>query len=341
MVIWLRSIVLTLAILLSACLLSACSSDDAKELVDDIDDVIDTDRREIDPSRTGVNAFVNDSRFGSISSQFTEIRDTLKLRFVRILFNFDDNVSPTPSSGLDYGFYDAIASSIPSGLEAIVVLTGIPSWMRNSSNWEDGNPRKTFVEKWVRPTAARYASNGRIIGFEIWNEPNMVANQDNITLDIASNPENYVELLALGFSTVRDVAGSKLVISASTTAINQNFPSTLNYNIAMRDAGAQNFIDKWGVHYYGKQFENVVRSGGVEEFLDSLSKGVWITESGAQGLNNQLAYVEETWPFLFDKFDRLERIYYYQFAEATPSASTYGLKNLESVSDLYVHLRER
>lgn len=321
--------------------LLACSSDKIDDLKDDIEDTIDSDREEIDVSKTGLNAFVNDSRFGSIAAQFIEVRDTLKIGFVRVLFNFDDNVAPTPSSGLNFSFYDDIVSALPPGIEAIVVLTGIPSWMSDSSNWEDNNPRATFVEKFIRPVAARYGSNGRIAGFEIWNEPNMVENPDNGTMGIDTNPENYVELLALGHSAVKDIAGSKLVISASTTAINQNFPDTFNYNVAMRDAGAESFLDKWGVHYYGKQFENVVRSGGIEEFLDSLGKGIWITESGAQGHSNQIKYVEETWHFLFERFDRLERIYYYQFTEDSPFETSYGLKNLEGVSDLYEHLRLR
>ncbi|MBX7145266.1 MAG: cellulase family glycosylhydrolase, partial [Oligoflexia bacterium] len=47
----------------------------------------------------------------------------------------------------------------------------------------DGNPRLTFVEKWVRQVIQRYKGSPRVVGWEIWNEPNMVANQDNITLD--------------------------------------------------------------------------------------------------------------------------------------------------------------
>ncbi|MBN8549494.1 MAG: hypothetical protein J0M12_09280, partial [Deltaproteobacteria bacterium] len=117
---------------------------------------------------------------------------------------------------------------------------------------------------------------------------------------------------------------------------------TLDYNRAMRDAGAQAFTDRWAIHYYGKQFENLER--GVKDFLNGLNVAVWVTESGAQGVNSQLAYGEQVWPFLFDKIARLERIYQYQFTEATPSDVTYGMKNLDPnfpVSDLYIFLRDR
>jgi hypothetical protein len=87
-----------------------------------------------------------------------------------------------------------------------------------------------------------------------------------------------------------------------------------------------------------------VRGGGVADFLNGLPKPIWITESGAQGVNSQLEYGERVWPFLTDKIPGIERIYQYQFAEATPADVTYGLRNLSGdlpVSDLYVHLRDR
>lgn len=151
-------------------------------------------------------------------------------------------------------------------------------------------------------------------------------------------------MLALANSVAKDAAPGKLLLNAATTAINQNFPETRDYNRAMRDAGAVDLVDVWAVHYYGKQYENVIRSGGVADFLNGLNKPVWITESGAQGVNNQLAYAEEVWPYLQEHIDRLERIYYYQFTEATPPDTTYGLRNLSAsmpVSDLYTYLRDR
>jgi hypothetical protein len=112
----------------------------------------------------------------------------------------------------------------------------------------------------------------------------------------------------------------------------------------MRDAGAQVFLDRWAVHYYGRQFENVRRDGGVSDFLNGLSTPIWVTESGAQGVNEQLKYGEEVWPFLREEIPSIERIYIYQFAEATPADVTYGLRNLTpglELSDLYISFRDR
>jgi hypothetical protein len=321
--------------------LVGCNSSAVKDAIDLAQGI---PRKDIDTSILGVNAFANDGRFGSPAAQFREVRDTLRLRYVRILFNWDDNVQPSPGSALNLSFYDDLVAALPSGIDALVVLTGAPGWMDDPANWRGGNPRATFVEEFIRPIATRYGGDGRIRGFQIWNEPNMVVNPDNITLGFATDPAAYVELLARANNVVRSVAPGKLIVSAATTAINQNYSETLDYNRGMRDAGAQEFIDVWAVHYYGRQFENVIRSGGVEEFLNGLARPIWVTESGAQGVNEQLGYGEQVWPFLVDRIANLERIYVYQFTESTPSDVTYGLRNLSGdfpVSDLYVFLRDR
>jgi len=319
----------------------SCDSSTIREALDLVES---PSRKDIDTSRMGVNAFVNDSRFGSIRNQFLEVRDELNIKYVRILFAWDDNVQPTPDSPINFSFYDNIASRLPEGVEALVVLTRAPSWMANSDHWIDGNPRLTFVENWVKPVVERYASNPRMAAYQIWNEPNMLVKPQNVIFDLAENPENYVEMLALAHNAVKEIHGGKLVLNAATTAINQNYPDTRNYNRRMREAGAESFIDIWAIHYYGQQYENVVRSGGVRDFLNGLNKSVWVTESGAQGVNSQLGYVEEVWPFLRDKIPSIDRIFYYQFTDSSPAFESYGLRTLDPdfpVSDLYVHLRER
>lgn len=329
-----------LTLLISFALLIGCG---AKDSIDDLINSVDPDRKPIDISITGVNAFGNDQRFGSIGSQYNEISSTLGLHHVRVLFAWNDSVQPSPNSQPNFSFYDTIIDSIPAGTDVLILVTGLPSWMQNGANHIDGNPRKTFAQQWVSAIAARYGSNPKVSSIEIWNEPNMVSNADNTTLGIAQSPSNYVEMLGFSYSIVKDVAPRLLVVSAATTAINQNYPETKGYNQDMQSAGAESFCDIWGVHYYGKQFENVVRNNGIQDFLNSVSRPIWVTESGAQGVNEQLPYVETTWPFLREKISRIQRFYYYQFSEDTPPDITYGLRNLSAaaaVSDLYVYLRD-
>lgn len=317
----------------------ACSPSDVKEAADVGQGV---PRKTLDKDTLGLNAFANDARFGSQPSQFEDIKSNLKLNFVRVLIAWDSNAHPSKGTPPNFGFADSVINSIPAGVDALLVLTGTPSWMNNSANWTAGDPRRTFVEEWVRPVVERYGENPKVIGFQIWNEPNQ-SRSDNSIMGFSASASRYVDALRQSAEVIRAVSPSKLIVSAATTAINQNYPSSLSYNRAMRDAGAQSFADIWAIHYYGKQYENVIRPGGVRDFANGLSLPIWVTESGAQGVNSQLAYGEEVWPFLKEKIPGIERIYVYQYTEATPASVTYGLRNLtagSSLSDLYIWLRD-
>ncbi len=320
--------------------LSACNSSKVKDAIEVVEGV---ERRTIDTTRLGINAFANDSRFGSISAQYREVRDVLGLRFVRVLFGWNSAVQPSPGSSPDFSFYDEIMDAIPNGVDALIIVNGLPDWMSNSANWINGDPRETFHELWVKPVVSRYGGRGRVIGFQIWNEPNMTSNPENGILGFA-DAANYVEVVARASNYINDTAPSKRVVNAATTAINQNFPETLDYNRAMRDAGMIDMIDVYAFHYYGMQFENVIQSGGVADYLNSVSRPLWISESGAQGVNSQLEYGETVWPFLREKIPGITRIYVYQFTEGVGPNDSFGLKNASvdaPVTDLYVHLSDR
>lgn len=326
--------------MVGAFLLAACNSGDLKEAIDIVDGV---PRKTINTDSLGVNAFANDGRFGSPEAQFNEVRATLRLRFVRILVQWDSKAQPRKAVAPDFSFFDSIISALPGGTDALLVVTGAPEWMSDPGNWTGGDPRRTFVDEWLAPVVRRYGGNGRVIGFQIWNEPNQ-GNQANQSLELIDNASAYVDLLKMSNAVVQSIAPAKLVVTAATTAINQNYPASLNYNRAMRDAGAQDHSDIWAIHYYGKQYENLVRPGGVKDFANGLSQPIWVTESGAQGVNKQLAYGEEVWPYLQEKIPGIQRIYQYQFTESSDPSSTYGLRNLSgdaALSDLYVWLRDR
>lgn len=300
-------------------------------------------RREINTKIMGVNAFANEPRFGTVRAQLKETKDTLRLNYLRVLFAWNDQVQPSPDVAPNFSFYDDIASHIPRRSQALVIMTGLPSWMSDESNWIDGNPRKTFVELWVKKVVARYKNNRRIKAWEIWNEPDMDSNQDNVLLEMNESPANYLEMLGFAQTAIRALTPGKLIVGAATTSINQNYPENLNYNQEMKDLGGEALMDIWNIHYYGTNYENVLL-GGVDDFLKSITLPIWVTESGAKGTTKQRAYVEEVWPFLDNLVPNIARFYYYQFTETTPASSTYGLKNLtrgKTLSNLYIYLRDR
>lgn len=335
-----RHFFLAVLVLLGVVILPGCDSSDVDALTDVVEGV---PRKDIDKGLLGINAFANEGRFGTPSQQFSEVKNVLGLSRVRLLYAWNDAVQPSPRAKPDLSFFEYILDGLPADMRAIVVLTDVPAWLGDPSTWISGNPRRNFTEGFLRAFLRRFGSDPRIEGFQIWNEPNDPNRDDNIVLGLVDQPSNYVELLALGYQEVKQRAPGKLVLSGPTTAINQNYPGTLNYNRDMRELGAEEFCDVWSIHFYGRQYENVRRSGGVASFLNGLERPVWITESGEQGFNNQLAYGEEVWPFLADNIQTLQRIYIYQFAESRDPDITYGLKNPSAefpVSDLYVWLRE-
>lgn len=298
-------------------------------------------RKSVDRSILGVNAFVNDPQFGSVSSQLSEVKNTLGIKYVRVLFAWLDEVQPTPTSTPNFSFYDDIVNSLPDGVEAVAVLAGLPTWMKDSSNWIDGDPRKTFVEKWVKVVSSRYSNKRKLKAIQVWNEPNTTSNPDNKTLGVTS-PQNYYSMLKLARTAIKK-SSKKLVINAATTAINQNYPKSLRYNRTLKDLGAESLVDVWAAHFYGKSVENVIRPGGIKSFFRTFTKPIWFTESGEKGTNKQREYVERYWTFLKSQISGIKRIYFYQFTENTPASSTYGMKNPtagSTVSDFYIYLRD-
>lgn len=339
---FLRTIPFVLAAIFTSGVITGCNS----SVTDDIEDAIDladgVPRKDIDQSKIGVNAFFNNSSFGSTQEQYAEIRNTLGVRYVRALIAWNDAVQPSPESEPNFGLYDEVLNNIPQGVDVLVILTDVPSWMADPGNWSGGNPRQTFSDRWVRRVVNRYRNRSGIIGFQIWNEPNMPDRRDNEILQLTTSPVNFLELLAFSSDVVKSIRPGAFVLNGATTAINQNYPGTIQYNRELRDGGVANFVDVFAAHYYGRQFENVLRDGGVADVLNSIPRRIWLTESGAQGVNEQLAYGEQVWPFLVDNIPSIDRIYVYQMYEATPPDITYGLRNLSStpLSDLYIHLRD-
>lgn len=297
-------------------------------------------RKPIDLTKLGTNNFFNVPQFGTNAQQYSNMQQ-LKVKHVRILIAWLDGTQPTPTSPIDYSFYDNIINSAPAGIDILPVVVHVPTWMTNPSNWQNGDPKATFVNKWLVPLVQRYKNNPRVVGWEIWNEPNAsVLDQDRV-MGFDSNPSNYVALLAQARSAIKSIDPSKLVVMAATTSLNQNYPNTLNYNKEMLNLGVAALTDVYNIHYYGTNYDKVIVRDGIADTVNGAGKPVWVTESGEQGVSKQLAYAETTWPFLAEKIPAIQRIYQYQYGETQPPESTYGLRNTSTtapVSDLYNYL---
>lgn len=319
--------------------LMGCDSRDLERLTSSVSD---PDKKPIDQSILGVNNFYVNSQIGSIDQQNNDIKNTLGIKHVRVLFAWTDDVQRDPEDSAYVGFYDEIIRKIPEGMDVLVVVAHTPGWITNSANWIDGNPRKTWVERWFKPLVKRYAGNSKIVGWEVWNEPDLTVVPSDMALGL-EEAANYYEMLEMASRVVRTYDPGKKILIASTQSINQKFPNTLNYNKRLVSLGAESLVDVWNIHYYGKNYDTVVVSNGISDFLNTLTVPVWVTESGQKGIAEQLEYGQRTWPFLQEEIGNLERIYIYEYSSTAAVGETYGLRTndqVNPVSDLYIYLRD-
>lgn len=299
-------------------------------------------RKDIRKADTGLNAFFNDQRFGTIAQQMKEVRSTLGIRTIRILLAWNDDVQPTPTSPVNFSFYDDIMRSVPRGTRVLVILTGVPSWMSRSANWDREGIHATVVRRWVRPVVRRYRARSSVFGWQLWNEPNDKNNSQNELLGFVDHPEQYVSFLNRAATAVRRLHRTQKIVSAATTAINQNYPETLDYNRGLIASGISSRISVFAFHYYGTQIERVLIPDGVADFLNSVRRPLWMTESGRQGFEGQRDYVLRLWPFLRENIRGIRLMFYYQFTEGTDAQASYGLRNIDrnnGYSDLYYYLK--
>lgn len=334
------SITTKLTSLLLLMILSVAACSDAGDL---LDLALSPPKREpIQKELVGVNNFFVDREFGTIPEQYNDISKNLGVKFIRVLFAWSNEVQPTQNSAPNFSFYDSILAAAPDDVDILIVIAHTPTWFTNPASWSDPNPRKAWIQQWLEPTVARYGNHPRVVGFEIFNEPDLLILPQDEVLGL-QNPDNYFEMLSESYRTSRRLAPSKLIMMTATTSIQQNFPNTLNYNKRLRDLGADAFTDVWNIHYYSSSFETIVTSNGVGDFLNGIPKPIWVTESGKTGSNEQLPYVETTWPFLKKEIPAIERFYYFQYGETGPAENNFGLRTTDPefpVSDLYIHLRD-
>lgn len=270
---------------------------------------------------------------GDPAAQGNDIRTTLKLRHVRTSFFFDETFLPSDGAPPDFARFDTILAAIPPDTDLLPILTFAPGWLANRADW-----KTVFVDQFVIPVLDRYGKDGRIAGWEIWNEPDGFCNGRGAPAGVLDcSAADYVDLVSKVAPEIRKRSGA-LVVGAASTSINQSFPDNFNFNQSMVSAGLLNSVDVYNFHWYGEQLEKLT-FGGIGDFLNATGKRVWCTESGAQGVTNQLSHAQDVFPSLDSHISRLDRIYIFTYFDGGASASTFGLVAGDGTeSDLYQFL---
>lgn len=324
---WLAGSVLLFLLPIAAC----GFADDAK----DLGEITFFDGGEIPRESLGVqNEFVANPK-GDAGAQAADIRNTLGIRHVRTSFFFDEGFLATEAAQPNWARFDAIVGSIPADADLLPILAYAPQWLANRPDW-----KSVFINRYVIPVLDRYGNDGRIAGWEIWNEPDGFCNgSGGAPLGVLDcSPEDYVDLVRQVAPVIRARSGAP-VVGAATTSINQSFPRHLDFNKDMVSLGLLDLIDVYNFHWYGEQFEKFA-IGGIEDFLDGTNKPLWCTESGERGSTNQLGYAEDAFPLFEDRLNDLERIYIYTYYDGEGPDTTYGLvAGNGNESDFYQFLR--
>ncbi len=177
-------------------------------------------------------------------------------------------------------------------LEIIARLSNPPAWSRAQGDGagafappDNLDDYGDFVETIVR----RY--QGRIHHYQIWNEPNIYPEWG----ERAVSPEEYTELLKVGYTRVKEVCPDCVVISGALAQTIPLGPRDLNDFIflqRMYDAGAGDYFDVLAMQGYGLwsgptdrrmrprvlNFSRPLYLRGIMVQNGDAHKPIWITE---------------------------------------------------------------
>ncbi|TAK26802.1 MAG: hypothetical protein EPO21_24740 [Chloroflexota bacterium] len=182
-------------------------------------------------------------------------------RWVKQQVRWSD-LEPSPGQ-IDFSQLDAIAAN--AAAQRVNVLFSVvtsPTWAR-ADHLTNGPPdNNADFGRFVGALAARY--KGRVLAYEIWNE-------QNLSSEWAGQPINagdYVELLKVGYNSIKSADPDTLVLAGALTPTGINDPSIavddvvyLGQMYDYQNGIVKNFADAVGGHMSGY-------NNAPEDFVD-------------------------------------------------------------------------
>jgi hypothetical protein len=288
-------------------------------------------KRELDRTRLGVNCFYNVPEIGTMEEQSKDIKD-MGINHIRMLALFDDNAQPSKIADVKLPLIKDALNSLQKGQKAFLVMTGAPSWIVDESD------KIRYFVRFCKLVMREFANDDRVIGFQIGNEPEHTGFNENVQYGF-SNPENYMKALVEVSKISREINPDKIIISAATTSIVQNWRDTLEYNEKLLKMNIEKYIDVYAIHYYGdRDFINLVRPNGALRFLKKIKRPIWVTEIGEHKFNEHTEYAKRVIPYLLKKVPNIQLFCWYQY-DGSGTTESFGLKNANNaLSRLYAYL---
>jgi hypothetical protein len=175
-------------------------------------------------------------------------------------------------------------------LKLIVRLDRPPAWAKQNNAHPEAPPdRLEDYGDFVAAVAARY--KGRIFHYQVWNEPNLASEWRE-----SPNPPEYVEMLRIGYTRLKEVDPQIRVLSAPLAITLERSPRALvelEFLDEMYKAGAKEFFDIMSANAYGLEypptaepdpkvlnFRRVELLRQVMEKHGDTQKAVWFNEYG-------------------------------------------------------------
>lgn len=271
----------------------------------------DANVQHADLSPFGMNIFVQHEALPEVREQVMQTLNEAGFKFVRQQFSWEDieihgkgdfedrRHEPFKSAWEKYDNIVDLAAVYE--IEIIARLDNPPAWSRAIGN-EAGTfaPPDDYADygDFVAATVARY--EGRITYFQLWNEPN-----GNEEWGVAGpNPEQFTELLCLGYARAKEANPNAVIIGPALTPTrdidNQNF-NDLIFMQRVYAAGGGDCFDVMAAQGYG------LRSGASDQrlqwtrinfayhqFLRDLmvangdaEKAIWISETGWSAMTDE------------------------------------------------------
>ncbi|WP_420643439.1 endo-1,4-beta-xylanase [Candidatus Leptofilum sp.] len=212
-------------------------------------------------------------------------------------------VHPAPDQ-FEWAMADALVQTVrQSGLNLVLRLDMPPEWA--AQNDPAGLPfNLAAYGEFVTAVAQRYQS--QILGYIIWNEPNLAAEWSrsggNLEDHWASfdgwvaEPADYVGVLGVAFRQIRAADPQALVVGGGLAPTNEISPRAVDDRIFLEQlwaAGMVDCIDVLAVHAYGfglspdapDEIRNNLNLGRIAQMHNimqaaDLDKPIWITELG-------------------------------------------------------------
>lgn len=213
------------------------------------------------------------------------------------------DVNPEPGQ-FEWAAADALVQTVRQhGLNLVLRLDMPPAWAAQTDPAGLPFDLAAYAD-FVTAVAHRY--KGQILGYIIWNEPNLAAEWSRSGGDLeahwasfsgwVADPADYVGVLGVAFHRIRAADPQALVVGGGLAPTNEISPRAVDDRIFLEQlfaAGMDHCLDVLAVHAYGfglspdveTAVHNNLNLGRIEQVHEimqaaNVTKPVWITELG-------------------------------------------------------------